>query len=225
MRTHITVVIVGVVCLLSSSASALDGDAELMYSAAAALRHSLSDRNAIPEAIIHQARAIAVFPAAPTEKAIREAEGVLTVMDSKPGQWKRPSIVAATLRLHVPAGRTPGDIILVAISRRGLDYLANAGAPRATRVVMSPGPVGWSSTINLKADIVGYARYRMMFAGIMAQQVVIRGMKNDPPRAIEWRECLNSVNASPEDRKTKSPESRRETAGEDLPANCFLRLR
>jgi lipid-binding SYLF domain-containing protein len=225
MRLHITVVMVGVVFLLGSSASAIDGEAELMYTAAAALQHSLTDRNAIPVAIMRQARAIAIFPATPTEDAVREGYGVLTVRSSKPGLWGLPAIVTAATTLHVPVGRTPGDIILIAISRRGFDYLANDGSSRPPRVAMSPGPVGRNSTVNLKADIVGYARYRRVFAGIKVEQVVIEEVKNDPPWAIEWRECINSVSPRPEDRKTKSPESRTAIAAEGLPASCFLRLR
>jgi lipid-binding SYLF domain-containing protein len=225
MRLHVTVVIVIIVLLSGSSASAIDGEAELMYTAAAALQHSLTDRNAIPVAIMRQARAIAIFPASPTEEAVHEGYGVLTVRDSTHGLWRLPAILTATARLHVPVGRTPGDIILIAISRRGFDYLTNVGSSQPARVVMSPGPVGRNSTVNLKADIVGYARYRRVFAGIMVRQVVIEEVKNGPPMAIEWQECINSVSPGQEDRKTEFPESRTATTTEGLPASCFLRLR
>jgi lipid-binding SYLF domain-containing protein len=222
MRLHVLIIVVSVVLISGSSASPLDGEAELMDTAAAAFEHSLTDRNAIPVAIMRQARAIAIFPAAPTAEAVREVRGVLTVGDSKPGRWKPPVIVTGTTRLHVPVGRTPGDIIIIAISRRGSDYLAKAGS---SRVVMSPGPVGRTTKVDLKADIVGYARYRLAFAGIMVQQVVIEEMKNDPPLAMEWQECINSLSPEPEGRKTESPESRTAITAEGLPASCFRHLR
>lgn len=225
MRLHVTFVIVGVGLLFGASVSAIDGEIELMSTAGAALEHSLTDPNAIPAAIMRQARALAIFPGAPTEDAVHEGYGVLVVRDSKPGLWRLPAIVTATVRLHVPVGRSPGDIILIAISRRGSDYLANVGSSQPARVAMSPGPVGRNSTINMKADIVGYARYRRVFAGIMVEQVVIEEVKNGPPLAIEWRECINSVSLEPEERKTEFPESRTATTGADLRASCFRHLR
>jgi lipid-binding SYLF domain-containing protein len=225
MRMHIKVVIVGVVLLWSSRTSAIDSEAELMYTAAEALQYSLTDRNAIPVAIMRQARAIAIFPATPTEEAVRDGYGVLTVRDSKPGRWRLPAIVTATTRLHVPAGRTPGDIVLIAISRRGFDYLTHVRSSQPADVVMSPGPVGRSSTVNLKADIVGYARYRRAFAGIRVEQVVIEELKKDPPLAGEWRACINSVSLGLEDRRTEFPESRTAITAGGLPASCFLHLR
>jgi lipid-binding SYLF domain-containing protein len=225
MKLRVTALVAGVVSLAVSNTGAVERQAELMLTAAAALEHSLADVNAIPLAIMRQARAIAVFPANLTAQDVRDGDGVLTARDSSPGLWKLPVIVTATAKLHVPAGRTPGDIILVALSRRGFDYLANVGSLQPAGVVMSPGPVGRNSTINLKADIVGYARYRVAFAGIMVQQVVVEDVKNDPPMAIEWQRCMNSVRLRPEERKTEFPELRTATTTADLPASCFLHLR
>jgi lipid-binding SYLF domain-containing protein len=249
MKLRVTVVIVGVGLLFGARASAIDGEAELMHTAATALHYSLTDRNAIPEGIMRQARVIGVFPASPTEEPVHEGSGVLTARDSKSGVWRLPAIVTATTQLHVPTGRRPGDIILVALSPRGFDYLANAGSSLPSHVAISPGPVGWGSTVNMKVDIVGYARYRIagVFAGIKVEKVVIGEdtaalsrmygsgprlsdilngrVRNGPPIAIEWRECINSVSPGAEDRKTKFPESHTATTTEGLPASCFLRLR
>jgi lipid-binding SYLF domain-containing protein len=220
-----------------------------MHTAATALHYSLTDRNAIPEDIMRQARVIGIFPASPTEAPVHEGFGVLTARSSKPGLWMLPAIVTATTKLHVPTGRRPGDIILIAISRKGLDYLANAGSSLPARVAISPGPVGWNSKINMKVDIVAYARYPVagVFAGIKVKEVVIGEdtaaldrmygsgprlgdilngrVRNGPPIAVEWQECLNSVTRRPEERKTESPELRTTPTTEDLPASCFRHLR
>src|SRR6266480_2640252 len=159
MKLRVAIAIVGVTVLYGARALAVDDEAELMPTAAAVLHYSMTDRNAIPDDIMRQARAIGIFPASPTEEPVHEGLGVLTARDSKSGVWMLPAIVTAITTLHVPPGRRPGDIILVALSRRGFDYLANAGSSLRSRVAISPGPVGWSSTVNMKVDIVAYARY------------------------------------------------------------------
>jgi lipid-binding SYLF domain-containing protein len=246
---RVALVICGLFSLHGCRILAVDRDSELILTAAAALHYSLTDRNAIPEVIMRQARAIGIFPASPTEEPVHEGFGVLTARDSKSGVWMLPAIVTATTKLHVPPGRRPGDIILVVLSPRGFDYLANAGSSLPSRVAISPGPVGWSSTVNMKVDIVAYARYRIagVFAGIKVEEVVIGEdtaalsrmygsgprlsdilhgrVRNGPPIAVEWQECLNSVTRRPEERKTGSPESRTATTTRDPPASCFRHLR
>ena len=144
-----------------------------MQRAATALRGALTGRSAISPAVMRVARAVAVFPATNSPTKVRQGHGIVSGRDPKPGGWLLPAVVSFKATLRVPAGRNPGDILLVAISRRGFDRLGQDEFTLAESVDISPGPVGRNSPIKLGTDLVAYTRYRIAFAGITIEQLEI----------------------------------------------------
>jgi len=103
--------------------------------------------------------------------------GVFLVRDEKGGQWNGPAfytIGGASLGLQ--AGGDASEVVLLAMSQRGVTALLSTSAKLGADAGIAVGPVGLgasAATANLSADIIIYARAKGLYAGISLDGAVV----------------------------------------------------
>ncbi len=157
----------------------IDAEAKRAGDAAAAFSEIVSSAEpSIPPAILEQAEGIAVFPQPPritrrrgqgpnTLRTLRTLDvrgrGILSVR-REAGGWSVP----AFLELAGGSFPTDGDLILVMMTRRGVENVMRYRF-EVDEVAVAPGPLagdGQAQTEVQRAEIFAYSRSRGMLTGI-----------------------------------------------------------
>lgn len=133
---------------------------------------STPDSN-IPASLLSKAHAIAVIPAVVKVGLMiggRRGKGLISVRQAD-GTWSNPAYISITGgSFGFQAGVQSADIILVFRTPRGVDNLVAGKFTLGADASVAAGPVGRqgsaSTDIELKAEILSYARARGLFAGV-----------------------------------------------------------
>jgi lipid-binding SYLF domain-containing protein len=103
--------------------------------------------------------------------------GVLLAHDAKAQKWSGPAFYTlgeASFGLQV--GGEAAEVVLVALTDRGVAALLSTSAKLGADVSVAIGPVGAgaeAATANLSADLVSYSRAKGLFAGISLEGAVV----------------------------------------------------
>jgi len=103
--------------------------------------------------------------------------GVMLAYDEKAGKWGGPAfytIGEASFGLQI--GGEASEVILVALTDRGVASLLSTSAKLGADVGIAVGPVGAGAevaTANLSADLVSYSRSKGLYAGISLEGAVV----------------------------------------------------
>lgn len=103
--------------------------------------------------------------------------GAFLARDEKANQWNGPAfytIGEASFGLQI--GGDAAEIILVALTDRGVAALLSTSTKLGADASVALGPVGAgasAATANLSADIVSFARSKGLYAGISVQGAVV----------------------------------------------------
>ncbi len=103
--------------------------------------------------------------------------GVFLARDEKANQWNGPAfytIGEASFGLQV--GGDAAEIILVALTDRGVAALLSTSSKLGADTSVALGPVGAgasAATANLSADIISFARSKGLYAGLSVQGAVV----------------------------------------------------
>jgi len=103
--------------------------------------------------------------------------GVLLARDEKSGQWGGPTfhtIGEASFGLQI--GGEASEIILVALSDRGVAALLSHSVKLGADANISVGPIGagaTAATANLSADIISFSRSKGLYGGVSVQGAVV----------------------------------------------------
>lgn len=127
----------------------------------------------IPQSLLSQAHAIAVIPDVVKVGLMvggRRGKGLISVQQ-RDGTWSNPSYITLTGgSFGFQAGVQSADIILVFRTPRGVSNLVSGKFTLGADASVAAGPVGRQAAaatdIELKAEILAYARTRGLFAGI-----------------------------------------------------------
>lgn len=127
----------------------------------------------IPESLLSKAYAIAVIPDVVKVGLVvggRRGKGLISVRQMD-GTWSNPAYISITGgSFGFQAGVQSADIILVFRTQRGVDNLVSGKFTLGADASVAAGPVGRQASaatdIELKAEILAYARTRGLFAGI-----------------------------------------------------------
>jgi lipid-binding SYLF domain-containing protein len=161
---------------VTSATSPISDEDELLRKATLVFERAVDTPAAvIPAAILMRASAIAVIPAAVKDGNRYYGSGVVSARGARPDYWTPPAVLAfeATIPLDLDAAML--DFIVVAQSRRGLDYLV---APRfANSGAMVAGALGHSTPARMGADLVAYVQFDNYFAGITIDDWAVHEMK------------------------------------------------
>ena len=103
--------------------------------------------------------------------------GVLLARDEKSGQWGGPTfhtIGEASFGLQI--GGEASEIVLVALSDRGVAALLSHSVKLGADANISVGPIGagaTAATANLSADIISFSRSKGLYGGVSVQGAVV----------------------------------------------------
>jgi len=133
---------------------------------------STPDSN-IPASLLSKSHAIAVIPNVVKVGLMvggRRGKGLISVRQAD-GTWSNPAFISITGgSFGFQAGVQSADIILVFRTPRGVDNLVAGKFTLGADASVAAGPVGRqgsaSTDIELKAEILSYARARGLFAGV-----------------------------------------------------------
>jgi lipid-binding SYLF domain-containing protein len=109
---------------------------------------------------------------------ISGGSGAMLAYDNKTGKWGGPAfytIGEASFGLQI--GGEASEVILVALTDRGVASLLSTSAKLGADVGIAVGPVGAgaeAATANLSADLVSYSRAKGLYAGISLEGAVGR---------------------------------------------------
>jgi lipid-binding SYLF domain-containing protein len=136
---------------------------------------------AIPEKILANADAIAVFPS--TIKGgfgigAHHGKGIVSRRNRETGTWTAPGFLSLTGgSFGAQIGGQALDLVLVVMNRNGLDSLMKSEFKIGGDASVAAGPIGRSAEAStdlmLKAEILSYSRARGLFAGVSLAGSVI----------------------------------------------------
>jgi lipid-binding SYLF domain-containing protein len=127
----------------------------------------------IPASLLSKAYAIAVIPDVVKVGLVvggRRGKGLISVRQPE-GTWSNPAYIAITGgSFGFQAGVQSADVILVFRTARGVDNLVSGKFTLGADASVAAGPVGRQASaatdVELKAEILTYARTRGLFAGV-----------------------------------------------------------
>ncbi len=131
-------------------------------------------------ALLPKARAVLIYP-----QVLRGAfivgvsggTGVLLVRDMPSGQWGGPAFYTiGQASFGLQAGGDASEVVLVALTDRGVSALLATSAKLGVDAGIALGPVGWgaeAATQNLSADIVSYSLSKGLYAGLSLDGAVV----------------------------------------------------
>lgn len=134
---------------------------------------SAPDR-AVPRSVLENAEAIAVFPGTLKGGFIfggHRGRGILSGHDRATGDWSPPAFLTLTgASFGAQIGGESVDLVLVVMSRRGLENLLRNQFKIGADAAIAAGPIGRdaeaSTDIQMRAEILSYSRARGLFAGV-----------------------------------------------------------
>ena len=103
--------------------------------------------------------------------------GVFVAYDSKTGHWAGPAFYTiGEGSLGFQIGAEASELVLLAMTDRGVNALLNSSAKLGADAGVAAGPIGMgaaASTANLSADIISFSRSKGLFAGISVDGAVV----------------------------------------------------
>ncbi len=129
--------------------------------------------------LLKRAKAVVIFPQVLKGAFIVGASGGNGVALARDGQnrWSGPAFYTlGEGSFGFQAGGESSEILLVALTDRGLSALQSTSAKLGADVGIAAGPVGLgaaAATENLSADIVSYVRNKGLYAGVSLTGAVL----------------------------------------------------
>jgi lipid-binding SYLF domain-containing protein len=178
-------------CMPAAPARADDkSDAQqLVDKARVTLEAFVGDKEMGPalKALLQKAKGVLIYP-----QVLRGAfifgvsggSGTLLAQDAQTKKWGGPAFYTiGETSFGLQAGGDASEVVLVALTERGITSLLSTSAKLGADVGVALGPVGAgaeAATANLSADIVSYSRAKGLYAGMSVEGAVVatRGSLN-----------------------------------------------
>jgi Uncharacterized conserved protein len=104
--------------------------------------------------------------------------GVFIARDQKTGTWAGPAFYTiGEASFGLQAGGQASEVILLAMTKRGVTALLGNSAKLGVDIGVAVGPVGMgtaASTANLSADIISFATSKGLFGGIALDGALVK---------------------------------------------------
>jgi len=221
VRTISAVIVSLLLCavVLGGALPAVAGEAEnaqqLVDKASMTLNAFVADKDMGPslKALLKKARGVLIYP-----QVLRGAfivgvsggSGTFVAYDAKAKKWGGPAFYTiGEASFGLQAGGDASEVVLVALTERGMTALLTTSAKLGADVGVALGPVGAgaeAATANLSADIISYSRAKGLYAGISLEGAV-----------VATRDALNKAyygkEVSPTDIVVKRTVSNKKAAG------------
>jgi len=138
-------------------------------------------------ALLKRAKGVLIYPQVLRAAFIFGASGgsgTFLVHDAKAGAWGGPAFYTiGEASFGLQAGGDASEVVLVALSDRGVASLLPTSTKLGGNVGIAAGPVGVgaeAATADLSADIISYSRSKGIYAGVSLDGAVVatRGTLN-----------------------------------------------
>jgi lipid-binding SYLF domain-containing protein len=182
MRTKVLSLLMCMTLGASAPLAAQSDEAERVAKATQVFEEIMAvPEKAIPEKILSNAEAIAVFPS--TIKGgfgvgAHHGKGIISRRNRESGTWTTPGFLSLTGgSFGAQIGGQALDLVLVVMNKNGLDSLMKSEFKIGADASVAAGPVGRnaeaSTDLLLKAEILSYSRARGLFAGVSLNGSVV----------------------------------------------------
>ena len=137
--------------------------------------------------LVNKAKAVLIYPQVLRAAFIFGASGgsgVLLTRDPANGAWYGPAFYTiGEASFGLQAGADASEVVLVALSERGVSALLATSGKLGANASVALGPIGaglTGATENISADIVSYSRNKGLYAGLSVEGAVVatRGSLN-----------------------------------------------
>jgi lipid-binding SYLF domain-containing protein len=184
---------------------------QLVDKARLAFENFMADKDLGPSvrSLVKRAKGVLIYPQVLKGAfiwGISGGSGAMLAYNDKTGKWGGPAfytIGEASFGLQI--GGEASEVILVALTDRGVASLLSTSAKLGADAGIAVGPVGAgaeAATANLSADIVSYSRSKGLYAGISLEGAVVAvrdglnkayyGKEVTPTAILVQREVTNS---------------------------------
>jgi len=103
--------------------------------------------------------------------------GVLLVRDQESGKWAGPAFYTiGQVSFGLQAGGDASEIVLVALTDRGVSALLATSGKLGANASIALGPIGaglTGATANFSVDIVSYSRNKGLYAGLSLEGAIV----------------------------------------------------
>ncbi|HSB72855.1 MAG TPA: lipid-binding SYLF domain-containing protein [Candidatus Methylomirabilis sp.] len=130
--------------------------------------------------LVNKARGVLIYPQVLRGAFIFGASGgsgVLLVRDLAGGKWSGPAFYTiGEVSFGLQAGADASEVVLVALTDRGVTALLSTSAKLGANASVAAGPVGvgvTGATANISADIVSYSRNKGLYIGASFEGAVV----------------------------------------------------
>jgi lipid-binding SYLF domain-containing protein len=175
---------------------------------------------AIPNSVLTKIEGIAIFPGTIKGGFVIGAQhgrGIISARTENTRTWSTPAFMTLTGgSIGAQIGAQAVDVVLVVLSRRGLQNLVSNEFKIGADAGVAAGPVGREASagtdVQMRAEILSYSRARGLFAGInlngssirgdddanqrfygkplKTADVIFKGMTSGPAPVSEWQATL-----------------------------------
>ena len=183
MKTKVLLLMTCVALATGATAMAQSDEAERIAKATTVFEEIMAvPEKAIPDKILSNADAIAVFPS--TLKGgfgfgAHHGKGIVSRRNRDTGTWTAPGFLSLTGgSFGAQIGGQAVDLVLVVMDDRGLQQLLKNQFKIGGDASVAAGPVGRdaeaSTDLQMRAKILSYSRTRGLFAGVTLKGSTIR---------------------------------------------------
>ena len=138
---------------------------------------------AIPNSVLTKAEGVAIFPGTIKGGFVIGAQhgrGIISARVENTRGWSSPAFMTLTGgSIGAQIGAQAVDVVLIIMSRRGLQTLVSNEFKLGADAGVAAGPVGREASagtdVQMRAEILSYSRARGLFAGINLNGSSIRG--------------------------------------------------
>ena len=182
MRTKVLLLMTCVGLAAGATVTAQSDEAERIAKATTVFEEIMAvPEKAIPDKILSNADAIAVFPS--TLKGgfgigAHHGKGIVSRRNRDTGTWTAPGFLSLTGgSFGAQIGGQAVDLVLVIMNKNGLDSLLKSDFKIGGDASVAAGPIGRSAEaatdLLMEAEILSYSRARGLFAGVSLNGSVI----------------------------------------------------
>jgi len=188
IRTISAVLVSLLVCaiLVGGALPAVAGEAEnaqqLVDKARMTLDKFVADKDMGPslKTLLKKAHGVLIYPQVLRGAFIVGASGgsgTFVAYDAKAKKWGGPAFYTiGEASFGLQAGGDASEVVLVALTERGMTALLTTSAKLGADAGVAVGPVGAgaeAATANLSADIISYSRAKGLYAGVSLEGAVV----------------------------------------------------
>lgn len=160
----------------SALSPTLDEDELLRNSTLVFARAVATPAAAIPAAVMMRATAIAAIPSAVKDGTRYYGTGVVSARGARPDYWTPPAVIAFEGDIPLDLESSTVDFIVIAQTRRGLDYLAQGRIANTAPYWMVAGGLGHNAPVRIDADLLAYIQFDNYFAGVTIDDWIVDDM-------------------------------------------------